>query len=325
MIASGVSVVIPTYNAAELVCETVRSALAQTAPPAEVIVIDDGSSDDTRQRLASFGKPVRYIYQENQGVSAARNRGIHESTGEFIAFLDADDVWHPRKLERQVAVLNAHPEFALVGTRVVDWPGENFPPDPENEAASPSIVPLEKLAVRNYLVTSSVMVRRAVLGQVGDFDRSLHGPEDYDLWLRVAQLAAVANLPLPLTGYRDVQGSISKQAVRMEAGMQAILGKLEAAGVFHRRPLLRRKAWSHFYYSTAYMHGVAGNRSAALRNSYRALTSFPFPYQRGEVKMRFARARLFVTSLRRWLTSSRPEGAGETASRPAPQEQGVAS
>jgi hypothetical protein len=223
-----------------------------------------------------------------------------------------------------LAVLNAHPELGLVGTAVVDWPAEDFPPEAANEVASPRIVPLEDLAVRNYFVTSSVMVRRAILERVGDFDRSLHGPEDYDLWLRVAQVAAVANLSLPLTGYRDVEGSVSKQAVRMEAGMRAILGKLEAAGVFRRRPLLRRKAWSYFHYSSAYMHGAAGNNGAALRKSFRALTSFPIPYHRGEVKMPLARARLFLASIRNWLTGSRPNGAGNLASRRAPQEQGVA-
>src|SRR5712675_1199611 len=96
-----VSVIIPTYNSGRLVVEAVESALAQTLAPAEILVVDDGSTDDTRDRLAKFGPPVSYIHQENQGVAAARNRGIRAATGDLVAFLDADDVWHPKKLERQ--------------------------------------------------------------------------------------------------------------------------------------------------------------------------------------------------------------------------------
>src|SRR6185437_11144924 len=94
-----VSVVIPTYNSGPLVTEAVESVLAQTLPAAEVLVVDDGSTDDTPERLAAYGERIRYLPQANQGVAAARNRGIREATGDLIAFLDADDVWHPRKLE----------------------------------------------------------------------------------------------------------------------------------------------------------------------------------------------------------------------------------
>src|SRR6266849_6286184 len=104
------SVIIPTYDSGQLVVEAVASALAQSLAPAEVIVVDDGSTDDTRERLALFGPPVRYIHQKNQGVAAARNTGLHEATGELIAFLDADDVWHPLKLELQVSCLRSEAE-----------------------------------------------------------------------------------------------------------------------------------------------------------------------------------------------------------------------
>src|SRR5262245_21078047 len=102
--AMRVSVVIPTYNCAPLVREAVASALAQTAPPFEVLVIDDGSTDDSRARIAEFGCPVRYVWKPNGGVSSARNCGLVEAEGDLIAFLDADDVWHPDKLRRQIEV-----------------------------------------------------------------------------------------------------------------------------------------------------------------------------------------------------------------------------
>jgi len=317
-----VSVVIPTYNSAALVVEAVRSALAQSHIPAEVIVVDDGSTDDTGQRLAAFGPPVRYVHQVNQGVAGARNRGIREATCDLIAFLDADDVWHPRKLEMQVECLRGEPALGLIGTSVVDWPNEAFPAFDESARPRPVVVRLNDFVVRNHFTTSSIVVRRDVLERVGHFDRALQGPEDYDLWLRVAQVAAVANLPLRLTGYRDVPGSLGKQAVSMEAGVRIILGKLAAAGVFRGQPLLRRKAWSYLFYSCAYLRGAAGDSPAALRLLVRSLASFPLPYSREEVRMPLARPRLLLRTLLRWFTRSRSRGGERPA--PLPSEGALA-
>src|SRR4051794_37497436 len=117
-----VSAIIPTYNSGPLVVEAVQSVLAQTRPADEIIVVDDGSTDDTAERLASFGDRIIYHRQTNRRVAAARNTGLRMSTGDFVAFLDADDAWHPQKLERQLAVLNFRPEIGLLATGVSDWP-----------------------------------------------------------------------------------------------------------------------------------------------------------------------------------------------------------
>ena len=122
-----ISVVIPTYNSGRLVVEAVESALSQTRPPEEVIVVDDGSTDETRQQLSPFLDRIQYIYQLNQRVAAARNTGLKHATGDVIAFLDADDVWHPSKLERQLAVLERRPDVGLLATQVVAWPGTFAP------------------------------------------------------------------------------------------------------------------------------------------------------------------------------------------------------
>jgi glycosyltransferase involved in cell wall biosynthesis len=300
-----VSVVSPTYNSAGLVVEAVRSALAQTHAPSEVLVVDDGSTDDTRERLAALGPPVRYFRQENQGVAAARNRGLREATGDLIAFLDADDVWHERKLEFQVRWLSAEPSLALLDTGTVDWPRVAFGPVNADAPERPVPIRFEDLVVRNTITTSSVVVRREILDQVGGFDTNLHGPEDFDLWLRVALVAGVANLPLPLTGYRDAAGSLGKQAASMEAGVRRILTKLEAAGALRGRPLLRRKAWSYLFYSCAYLRGAAGDQAGALRLMSRSLWQYPLPYRRSEVRMPLARPRLAVRSAMRWARPRR--------------------
>jgi glycosyltransferase involved in cell wall biosynthesis len=312
-----VSVIIPTFNCARLVVEAVHSALVQTHAPAEVIVVDDGSTDETRERLAALPPPVHYIRQSNQGVAAARNRGIREATGELIAFLDADDVWHERKLELQVRWMRDEPGLALLDTGTVDWPHETFPPVSAAAAERPVPIRFDDLVVRNTITTSSVMVRRNVLDRVGDFDTSLHGPEDFDLWLRVALIAAVANLPLPLTGYRDGAGTLGKQAASMEAGVRRILTKLESAGALSGRPLLRRKAWSYLYYSCAYLRGLAGDQAGAMRLMARSLGQYPLPYRRSEVRMPLARPRVLMRTALRWARQ-------HIAELPAPARNGVA-
>src|SRR5687768_199170 len=112
-----VSVIIPTYNSGSLVVQAVEGVLAQTRQAEEVIVVDDGSTDDTAERLQQFGERIRVVRQANGGVATARNAGLRASSGDLVAFLDADDAWHPQKLERQIALLQQHPEFGLLATQ----------------------------------------------------------------------------------------------------------------------------------------------------------------------------------------------------------------
>lgn len=290
-----ISVVIPTYNSVPLVVEAVRSVLAQTRPADEVLVVDDGSTDDTAERLAAFGPPVRVIRKANGGVSSARNRGVAEATGDLIAFLDADDVWHPRKLEIQLNVLEKHPDLGMFGTRTFDWPGPM--PDPPDSSPQLTRVSFDRLIVRNAFCTSTVLVRTAVIRAAGEFDTSLQGPEDYDLWLRVAAAAVVANLDLRLTGYRlATPNSLSKNAERMEHGLERILAKQEQAGAFRGRPLLRRRAWGYFRYNCGHMHREAGRRWSAVGRTALSLLGYPLPFSRDEVRYPFGRVRLMVSA-----------------------------
>jgi glycosyltransferase involved in cell wall biosynthesis len=292
-----VSVIIPTFNSALLVTQAVDRALAQTTPPAEVIVIDDGSTDDTRQRLAAYRDRILYLYQPNQGVAAARNRGLKRATGQFVAFLDADDLWHARKLELQLEVMASHPELALLGT------GRCDPKDLDRPLAAGSVrtIAWRDLAVKNYLTASSVLVRRSVLEQVGEFDTSLQGPEDYDLWLRFAEIAPVAILDQTLTGYRDVPGSLSRQAQSMGDGMRRILRKLDEKDAWGGDRLLRRKAYGYCSYSCAYMNRAAGRHFRALGELARSVFSYPFPYRRSEIRFPLARLRMWPIIMARLM------------------------
>ncbi len=304
------SVVIPTFNSGPLVVEAVESVLAQTAPAAQIIVVDDGSTDDTPQRLRPYHGRIEYFRQPNARVAAARNSGLSLASGEAIAFLDADDVWHPEKLARQLAMLQQRPEIGLLSTETFNWPGP-LPPVSYKIANGPFEIPLHELLVRNPLTTSSIIVRRSVLERAGQFDTDLFGPEDYDLWLRCARIAPAAVLRQPLTGYRDTSGSLGKQAETMRRGLLRIHAKLDAAAVWPSR-WLRRKCRAHLDYSTGYMYFAGGQPGRAASLLAQSLLTYPLPMSRSDVRYRWGRLRLLARAAwqecRRWIP--RPRHAG---------------
>ncbi len=308
-ITQRVSVVIPTYNSGQWIEAAVDSVLAQTVAPVDLVVVDDGSTDDTRARLERYQGRIRYVYQHNAGVAAARNHGVALAAGSLIAFLDADDVWHPRKLELQLRAMAGHPEIGLIGARVYEWPAADVPAVDSTDA-SLEVIPWRRLVVRNRLATSSVMLRRRIFDEAGGFDPELRGPEDYDLWLRIAERATIATLVAPLTGYRTVAGSLGGKPASMEQGLTRILGKLDARQVWQSRWLLRCKARSYAGYSCAYMYGAAGDQVTALRKIVGSLVRYPLPYQADDVRMPWARLRLLVRTLLRWWRGSRLNPAG---------------
>jgi glycosyltransferase involved in cell wall biosynthesis len=307
MYAPFVSVVIPAFNSGPLVVEAVASVLAQTRVPDEIVVVDDGSTDDTRDRLAPFGDRVRYVRQENQGVSAARNRGLKEARGDLIAFLDADDVWHPDKLAAQLRVLARRPEVGVVATEKFDWPGAGVPALPLTGGPEPlSLVSWEQLAVRNPLHTSSLVIRRPLLDAVGPFDTDLQGPEDHDMWLRLAEITTIAHLDVPLMGYRQTPGSLSKQGDRMLRDKYRMLQKQTRRPAWKGRLVLRRKAYSLVNFTCYHMYRDAGRYRSAVLALLRSLKWYPFPHSSVDVPPSFARPKGLVLTVLRWLGLQRP-------------------
>lgn len=211
-----VSVIIPAYRAETTICRAVDSVLCQTAPAAEVLVIDDGSPDDLVSALRPYNDRVTLIRKSNSGAASARNAGINRATGEFIAFLDADDYWLPRKLERQLDVFVAHREVGLVAGQFywqppatvaraalnIDWSFDSVL-KPHREAAF-------RVAMRISTVT--VMVRRSALAEMR-FDESLTTAEDRDLWVRLVSSAPVYLLSEPLATAVVQAGSLSHSNV----------------------------------------------------------------------------------------------------------------
>ncbi len=204
-----VSVVIPTYNRINLLSDAIKSVYEQTYKNIEIIVVDDGSTDATRQMVISCFPQVRYIYQRNQGVSVARNTGIRHAVGEFVAFLDSDDLWIPGKLEKQLNEFKKSPTLKIVA-------GNRIKIKPEERVSWPRITTNTKnisflwLLAGKHLPTPSVIVRREVFSQVGYFNTNLTTGEDWDLWLRIVSVGSAVYLRSPVTIVRDSRNSLSK-------------------------------------------------------------------------------------------------------------------
>lgn len=307
MSSAGVTVIIPAFNGERWVAEAIDSALAQTVPPLEVIVVDDGSTDATAAVLAGYGGRIRAITQPNQGVAAARNTGLRAARGGTIAFLDADDAWHPRKLELQLRILSEQPRLGLLGTRIFNWPAATLPATADNSHPPVTGLSREQLVVKNYLVASSVVLRRDVAREVGDFDTRLNGAEDHDYWLRAAEVCAVANLDVPLTGYRSVAGSLSRRPGAMEADMRWILSKLDARDAWRGDRLLRRRAYSYLHFSAAHLYGASGRHAAAAARVLQSLAWYPLPFGAAEAGVPLARPKRLAVLLLRLLGVMSPD------------------
>ena len=244
-----VSVVIPTYNRGELLCETIDSVLAQTYHDFEIIVVDDGSTDNTAQLLSRYQDDVRLVYRahKNSGVAATRNYGIRLARGEFLAFLDSDDRWLPQKLERQVQFADAHPEYGLIATEISNFNKRGVVVETKNKAAAYRIKNghvVEELLFGNWIQTSTVLARRECVQAVGGFDEEVgQFGEDWLTWMRIASRSPIYFLPEPLVEYRIHEESLTSHLPEAQyESLMKILAKLEALPQFQANPKLLRSA-----------------------------------------------------------------------------------
>lgn len=227
-----VSVIIPTYNRAALLIEALNSVLAQTLQDFEILIVDDGSTDDTQVRLVSYltDSRIRSIRQDNGGPAKARNRGIEESRGEFIALLDSDDLWLPEKLDKQVAFLRAHPEIGLVYTDVIWIEADGSVANPQPIKAKRRFPTYyEDLMFENviYGSDSAVIVRAAILKEQALYDIELPTLEDQDLWLRLSACTEFHFLEEPLVNLRVHASNLQRDPDAMTAGRLRFLHKLQ--------------------------------------------------------------------------------------------------
>jgi glycosyltransferase involved in cell wall biosynthesis len=191
-----ISVVIPTYNRAHTLTRALDSVLIQTLPAAEVIVVDDGSADGTGELIQRHYPGVRYLKRPNGGVSRARNLGIAAALGDWIAFLDSDDVWLPTKLESQRAALRAYPGTRLCHTEEI-WIRHGRRVNQMDKHAKSGGYIFRACLPRCVISPSAAILHRSLIEEVGNFDEVLPACEDYDLWLRVCAREPVAFVQTP--------------------------------------------------------------------------------------------------------------------------------
>jgi len=246
-----VSVIIPVYNRVHFVAATIHSVLDQTFQDFELIAVDDGSTDGSRQLLESFGERVRILEHPgrvNRGQSAALNLGLQHARGKYVGLLDSDDLWLPRKLELQSKYLDAHPDVGLVygNGLAIDADGNklyDIYPQGHAEHSDPSRVLLDCY----FLVPNNSLVRRKVFDRVGGFDESLRAAQDHDMAIRIAEVTRLAYMDVSVFCYRRHPDSISRKRadVRWRNGF-SILSKAGARYPYPRSVLRRRRAVLHF-------------------------------------------------------------------------------
>jgi glycosyltransferase involved in cell wall biosynthesis len=260
-----VTVIIPTYNRAHLLSRAIRSVLCQTFQEWELIIVDDGSVDNTEEIVKSFSDPrIRYIrHQANRGSSAARNTGIQMARGKYIAFLDSDDEWLPEKLEKQLNIFeNSDDEVGVVYTGAVFIDDENGKQRIKKPRAKGWIF-IEELAFNPVGSTSRVMVKRECFDKCGGFDEEMPCHEDWDMWIRLAEQYKFDYVEDPLVRYFEHRGSVSAQADRLIAGHKRLWAKY---GIERRERWIRALHYFKLGHRLCYYGAIDTGRKFLLKS-----------------------------------------------------------
>jgi glycosyltransferase involved in cell wall biosynthesis/2-polyprenyl-3-methyl-5-hydroxy-6-metoxy-1,4-benzoquinol methylase len=275
--APGISVIVPAYNAEAYLERSVGSVLGQTHQDLEVLVVDDGSTDGSVRILTSFDDPrLRIVSQQNRGVAAARNRGLQAARGRLISFLDADDAWMPDKLEREVDVLDRHPEVAGVLSAMLvcdDALRPLHPWFPPTEDHLRCLILLDSMVG----ISQAALLRKEVLDALGGFDEALSTSADWDLLVRLLlRREEVATHQQPTVLYRLRPDSMSTSATALSEDMDRALGKLfSSPGLPPDLRRLRRRAYGRLHRILAGSQFQDGLSTSFLRHSAKALSLSP--------------------------------------------------
>jgi glycosyltransferase involved in cell wall biosynthesis len=270
-----VSVIIPLYNYEKYIENALKSVLSQSLTDYEVVVVDDGSTDNSPRILGRYNNQINIIRQENRGLSAARNKGIMCSAGEYIAFLDADDVWLRDKLQKQIEVLRRSPDLGMVGCgyHIIDSEG-NVVKEVEGFTFENSLELLEKWKIHNVPCGSGsgMIVRRGCFDSVGLFDESLESAEDRDMWFRIGKLFNAYIIKEPLVQIRSHANNMHKNISRMKNNQKTFIKK----NLGEEKWVIKRKAYGYVYLDAAHEYYALSNRCAAFANAMASICYYPF-------------------------------------------------
>jgi glycosyltransferase involved in cell wall biosynthesis len=286
-----VSIVMPVHNAERHLEQALLSALNQTYRPIEIITVNDGSTDRSAEILSRYDSRIVRLQQPNSGAAAARNAALAAAKGQYIAFLDADDLWAPNKLEVQVAYLEARADVALVASRwrvlsreteaaAFDTPARLDGLDADNPGRIKHPWIYNELLMDCVVHTTTVVMRRSLMEKIGTFDTALRRGQDYDYWLRASRATPIPRLEAQLSAYRlhETNSSWRPQPINYAAVViERALAKWGRTGPDGRvtaiAPMRRRLA--DHWFDFGYQHAVRGSLSTALRSALRSLAFWP--------------------------------------------------
>ena len=271
-----VSVITATYNMGRYVADTVDSILAQTHPAVEVVVVDDGSTDDTPAVLAGYADDprVKTVHQDNAGQTVAKNRGLREATGEFVGFCDAADLWRPDKLARQLPHFADERIGVVYGNfQFIDGAGQPIETD---RPATYSGRITRELLVDNFVHFPTALVRRSIIERAGGFDESLSMGIDFDLWLRISVDHEFLYLPDILVDYRIWAGQMSHRTGERLDNAFKLMRRFLANHPGCVTGAQKRKAWAHTYVSRGLWKTRQGERGAGTIDLVRACAQRPW-------------------------------------------------
>jgi len=302
-----ISIIVPTYNYARFLPDALNSALNQKVAGVdpEVLVIDDGSTDDTPQVLESYGPRIRSIRKANAGLSAARNTGMAEARYDWVIFLDSDDMlpagavsalWEAKNKQGDNCLLVAGRDRPVTVDKIP------IGPDPA-ETEKIFTITAKSLIIRNRFACTVLANRRALL-ELGGFDSNLRASEDRDMWIRFAALHPLSLLDRVVLFRRLHGGSMSRAAERQTASIEQVLEKAFANPNLHLNGHDKRLARAVCLYQSALMYSEAGEHLLAARQMFRSLILFPWPEPAEAGIPPFSRVRGFVGNLRKLAKSS---------------------
>jgi len=270
------SIVIPVYNAELYIAEAINSALSQIGVTAEVIVVNDGSTDRTLEVVAGYGEKIRVVSQSNRGISAARDSGVLAAKGNLIAFLDSDDIWSPNKLLVQSEKVRLG--YKLVYSNRINFGNIGDLPEIQSDAVQMYEGDLwEKLLSGNMITTSSVVIERDLYHETGGFKEGLRYCEDWDLWLRCAEAHPIGYCPEPLVKYRLSNNSLSSSYVYMaEKRLEVITSALASERGSRLSMIKRRRILAKTWATSAW--DAARNKDLHLSLGYYQASLLQWPF-----------------------------------------------
>jgi acetyltransferase-like isoleucine patch superfamily enzyme len=271
-----VSIIIPAFNAAATIIETLKSTQSQEFQDFEIIVVDDGSTDATVEVVRREFPDVRVIQQENTGPAAARNHGVAEAQGEWLAFLDADDTWLPWRLSLQLELAKQCPGAVMFCGLTVDLDDDNGL-TPPTTPPSTSMLDIKSFVIGNPVATTTVLLKKSTFDQAGGFDTLFRGPEDYELWMRIAKIGEIYKIWVPLCRYRCEMGSLSMDDGKFLPQVLAVLDKAYGQDGVLRPHGRKSRAKAQQYSSASWMAFCQGNRLRALKHLMLSFMNWPFP------------------------------------------------